>query len=228
MVNITFTEHILYKKYLYKVILMPPKDRIKRTIYLATIYRRMKNLYRDTVNWKTIESDQYYYGYPQGKISFFLVDSKGYDYLRKNYKKDIIKLSQPMNEEHLEMLKNGPKTLFRKKLFYNKFRVAIRLKFAYDYDTKKRKRFSPEWNKLKKIIVKSFKAQGRTDGVDYKINVGDSGYGYSNRLSVSILLKDPKDAVILRFKYEEYIRKIETIVLLSELRSMTETENDEE
>lgn len=208
------TEHIYYGKYLYKVELTPPGDRIKGVIYLGNIFKRMNQIYGD--DWKHVEAYSYYYNTNAAKITFYLTDSGGYNYLRRNYKTEIVKLYAPMNEKHQKMLLDGTKILFRKKFFYNKYRLVIRFAFPYDYDSERR-RTSPEWTKFEKVIKRYFKSQKRVLNVDYRINVLNSYW--NNSQEVKIYIKDPKDAVMLRFKYDANIKKIESIVLDTELDS---------
>lgn len=219
-IKILPTEHAYYGKYPYKITLKVPVNLYKRDIYLAPLIKRIKKTYGK--NWKNLPSSSYNYGdywtsNPAGrKITFFMPDSTMIDYClkTKKYSKRVTKVHKPVNEKHLEMLQSGTKIKFRKTLFRKKYRYILRFNtFFPRWDSQRRLHVDTEWEAIEKWMTKYLKSQGKKSGEDYWLQ--SDSYSWEK----GIFLKDSKDAAMIRLRHGDDIKRIESVILESELLS---------
>ena len=200
-----FTKKIYYKKYSHRL-------QIKCKYSNAT--GRTKSWpTADTIEWiveqkfpgqfRGRENINYYGGRPSFYTLFFS-NEEIFEFAKATFGDLLDEYERPMNANHIEILEKGrDKVITREKLFYDKFRVVIRMELPSEFSqSRKAQNYFQE-------VRKWCRDQLGNEGEVWRAS------GYWNK---NLYFKEANDAMLCKLTFSDYIRTTETIRLLSEIQ----------
>lgn len=131
--DITYTSHLFYKKFPYKIKLVR-QGNVNSTSWNAgwTPQKCLKWLNNENINYKS--KSRIKRSKKTGKItvttSIFLENTVDYNRCQNKWKKYIVLVTVPYNQNHENLLKNNEKLSIRKRLIYGKYRYIIKFKWS--------------------------------------------------------------------------------------------------
>lgn len=193
--TIKLTERPFYGKFTHRIKIKWPEDRWSRASQRKVnkiLGLEIKSRWAGTRGW-SYKLRRYV---NKGAMFYYFNDSNLIKIFEENF--NIYELCKPVNQEHIDIMFENTRIRIRDKLFYNKFRWAIRFHWKIYGDSKE---------EAVKIVRKWLTNQNREAKKDYLISPHSSFIIYSNKKS---------DVAAIRLMFTE-IDIIDEIKLIEEL-----------
>jgi hypothetical protein len=214
----TFTKKIYYKKFNHRLAIICRKNNREPQKPTPEILEWLLNIKFGKNNWRGITSSSYEGPYTwqrrpaKNLYTVFFKDPEVFTYLAGIVGQDSFdEYERPMDDKHTEMLERE-KVITRKILFHNKYRIAIRVparkSTTYPGTTTKHLDEMEEW--LTDNLGKRWESQDI-----YMVNRWTNGTFY---------FTNPKDAMLFKLVWGEYIGATERVVLISEMEEARKEE----
>lgn len=203
-----FTKKIYYKKYSHRLQI--------KCKYSGATGRTKTWPTSDTIEWVVAQKfpDQFrgreninYYGGRPSFYTLFFSNEEIFEFAKATFGDLLDEYERPMNSNHIEILEKGrDKVVTREKLFYDAYRVVIRISPPSDWAQQKKSQ-----NYIRELQ-------------DWcKDNLGPEGdawriSGYWNK---NLYFKEANDAMLCKLTFSDYIRTTETVRLLSEIQNIS-------
>ena len=204
--DINYTSHLFYKKFPYKIKLVR-QGNVNSTSWSAgwTPQKSLTWLNKKHITYKSkswVKRSR-----KTGKItvtiSIFLENSIDFDLCQSKWKKYIVSITKPYDQNHEDLLKNNEKLIIRKQLVYGKFRYIIKFKWS---------RFLIMDHKLSDWLKENIAAIDYGNCIKCKVN-GWSPRIYTSSLSYLTLIKLVWSDHILEIVFVQTLDEIEQSTL---------------
>lgn len=206
-----FTKKIYYKKYDHRLAI------VVRSSRRADAKRATPEIIEWLLDqkfegqWRGISTSSYPEGYTWPRSSYknlytiFFKDAKVFDYLEGLLGRDCFEeYEKPMDEKHTEMLETE-KVITRKNLFYDKYRIAARI-------PTRRSNTGVQTSHLVDMVgwCKDQFGSAYENKDKYRVHTWNNGTFY---------FAEPRDAMMFKLVFSEYIGSMDRVVLVSELEA---------
>lgn len=211
----TYTQKLYYKKWDHKVVLRVSHEwhsrhsQVKRKSANSTVLLDFVDQHMEQDQYRSLESTTWSGRHYTMFKTIFFKDPKLLDLLKGKFEHAIESIEKPMDAKHQEALQTE-RCIIRKKLFYDTYRYAMRIKTSNTYPASQSryKTFDEleKWVKLKQAQV------GRPTRDHFRIN---------REWNMTVFFTDAQDAMLFRLSWPDNIDRVDRIKLLSEV-----TENE--
>ena len=205
-----FTKKIYYKKFNHRLAIMVRRHNTDNKSPTPEVIEWLLNR-KFPKGWRGMTSSSYATPYRWGRkpdknlYTVFFKDPEVYNFLQGIIGQDYFdEFEKPMDEQHTQMLEKE-KVVTRTKLFYDKYRIALRVPAKY----KNRQAITSHLLEMKVWCNSQFGQEGAT----YRTSIWTNGTFY---------FAEPKDAIMFKLVWGEDIKTTERVVLISEMEAARE------
>lgn len=205
-----FTKKIYYKKFNHRLAIACRKNNREIKKPTPEVIEYLMNT-KFGKEWRGITSSSYEGPYTWNRrasknlYTVFFKDPRAFDYLEKIIGRDSFEeYEKPMDEQHTQMLEKE-KVLTRKILFHNKYRIALRVPSI-------RLKGQPGSSTAHVDDMEEWCAENlgpRASSLDL--------YMIQRWTNSTFYFANPKDAMLFKLVFGEYVKTTERVVLISEL-----------
>ena len=210
-----FTRKIYYKKFNHRLAIMVRRHTTDTKSPTPEIIEWLMNR-KFAKQWRGMTSSSYEGSWSWGRkpsknlYTLFFTDPAAFDYLESIIGRDYFdEYEKPMDEQHTEMLEKE-KVITRSKLFYDKYRIAIRVPAKYQ----NRQSTTAHLREMQEWCVSQYGRESDNQSI-YRTSIWTNGTFY---------FADPKDAIMFKLVFGEEIKATERVVLVSELEAARQEE----
>lgn len=213
--RVKYIEKMYYQKYIYKLRFEIDRSQLVRSKHSGRYYSWVEYANkRSLINQlsKSINNQLKDYDYKIRTESFglgvFTSDSNVVASLITNPPGKLLELIRPLNDKHIDIIDNHRKVVVRKTLFNKEFKFKVYLKYNQEMVENRYLPFKEflsesvqQWS-VNKELVRLFSDDMRK-----------FRYGYTR----AVYLNSSEDLMMFQLKFNDYISKVEEVILLSDL-----------
>lgn len=215
----TYTERLFFGKYCYKVVLEVDKTQLildhtrnrDRLVWRRTTYTNsLKLLTLLKKELLLIAGENCRTRQEWLKISFFTNDKNHVDAIIDKFARQILEISFPANQAHVDFLSKNRKVLVRERLFNDRYKYKVYIN-PYNMRTE---RFRPVAEFLEHFDKTRYDVNNilRDFWSPYTHSINSLGW------TVAVYFKDLEDLMMFQLRFTDDIMKIEEIVLVRDLK----------